>query len=450
MVEKSIPTVPRIRTISRIARFYNNPIPILESYHEEFGDTYYMYIGGVQKAILTRSPAMIKAVLQGQHRQFEKSKLQTDMVAEYLGKGLLTNHGSDWLRQRRLIQPGFHKKKIEGLMSLMMSVINKFSAELGKKDKVTFPDFSEAMLKLSFEIIARTLISQAIPEEELSRMSRTINETQNFIIRQVRLPFLAPYNRLTGKIKQQKAKVDDMRKILLNYVQQRRASGEKMDDLLDMLLDIRYEDTGEAMTDERLIDEMLILFVAGHETTANALSWAWYVLSKQPETVERIRLEAQEFFDGPITIESLKQLSFTNQVIQEVMRLYPPAWTTDRVALEDVEVDGYLLKKGTMVMPFIYGVHRNPTIWENPGEFNPERFITEAYKSKPQFSYLPFGGGPRFCIGNNFSMIEMQLIVAKLCLHFDFKTQNEKDIKINPLITLRMDQPLQMEWKARK
>lgn len=449
MAENTFSTVPRMRTIRGIPKFINNPIPALEQNFSEFGDTHYMYMGGIQKVLVTRDPITIKAVLQAQHRNFEKSDLQTKMVAEYLGKGLLTNFGADWLRQRRLIQPGFHKEKIEKLMELMMSVIHKFELKIKASTSAEFNDFGAEMMELAIEIIARTLISRAVPDSDIAKMSGIINRAQDFIIKQVRLPFLVPYFKWTGKIKEQKDDVNQMRKMLQFYVDERKSNGEKCDDLLDMLLDIRYEDNGAAMTNDQLIDEMLILFVAGHETTANALSWTWYLLCKNPQAVERIRAEADVFFNQNISLESLKNLSYTNNVVQESLRLYPPAWTTDRVALKDVDINGKKIKKGTMVIPLIRSVHRHPDFWENPDSFLPERFENEKAKSRVPFTFLPFGGGPRFCIGNNFSMIEMQLIVAYFCKQFDFELLSENEIGIKPMVTLRMDKKLNMRVTPR-
>ncbi len=441
---KGFPIVPRSSALKSLAKFVKNPIPTLMGFLKEHGDTFYMYVGGVQKGLITTNAEVVKSVFQKQHRKFEKSKLQTETVAKYTGKGLLTNTGEDWLRQRRLIQPGFHKEKIEKLMTLMMSVIQPFSEKLAAFPNDKKLNVSELMFELSFEIITRTLISRPIPEEELKEMSQAISDVQGFIVKQVRLPFLAPIFYLTGKVQKNVKRTQKIRKQLLAYVNERRMHPTKDHDLLNMLLESRYEDTGEPMTDERLLDEMLILFIAGHETTANALAWTWYLLDQHPMAVDKIREEAAGFFDEKITLESIRKLEYTGRVVNESMRMYPPAWITDRIALEDTELLSDHLKKGDTVLPFIYGLHRNPAYWPNPDIFDPDRFSPEAIAERPKFAYLPFGAGPRFCIGNNFALIEMQLTIAYLCSKLDFKKSDDQSIEILPMVTLRMDRDLEM------
>jgi len=446
----SFPLVPRTSVIKNLLKFVANPIPSLFEFQEKYGDSFFMYIGGVQKGLLTSDAELFQNVFQKQHRKFEKSKMQTELTAKYLGKGLLTNKGADWLRQRRLIQPGFHKEKIENLIHLMMKVIEPFSEKINKEEGSEKINISNAMYELSFEIIARTLVSQPIPKEELDLMNHTISHVQDFVVKQVRLPFLSPYFKLTGQVKNNINKVNNVRNQLLKYVNQRRSNPTDDSDLLNMLLEARYEDNGEPMSDERLIDEMLILFIAGHETSANALSWTWYLLDKHPEAFQKIREEADSFFKNEITLESIRSLSYTSRVINESMRLYPPAWITDRIALEDIELSDTEFKKGEMVMPFIYGLHHNPKYWKDPFSFNPDRFLPEEIAKRPKFSYMPFGGGPRFCIGNNFALIEMQLTVAYLCSKYDIKRADQDPIEIKPLITLRMDRDLEMFFTPRK
>lgn len=448
--EHQFPTVPRLTTIRGVLRFLKNPVPPLIALHEKYGDSYHMYIGGMIKSLVTRDPEIIQAVLQKDHRNFEKSDLQTKKVGYYIGKGLLTNTGENWLKQRRLIQPGFHRERLENLIALMMEVITAMGDKLDKEGKNAALDISHLMMELSFQIIAKTLFSQQTSEKELKVLSEGITTVQAFIIKQIRLPFLGPYYALSGKIKKHKDLADDMRGQLFRYVEERRKSKEETSDLLDMLLEARYEDNGEPMSDQQLIDEILVLFAAGHETSANALGWVWYLLSKHPWATKKIREEAATFFAQPITLQSLKELSFTTRVIQETMRMYPPAWITDRIALNNVKLSDEKVAKDYLITIFIYGVHYNPKYWKDPERFDPDRFLPERKKMRPSFAYLPFGGGPRLCIGNNFSMMEMQLAVAYLAHHFDFSLCADKDIDIHPMVTLRSAEKIMMNWKRRK
>jgi len=205
-----------------------------------------------------------------------------------------------------------------------------------------------------------------------------------------------------------------------------------------MLMEVTYSDTGKGMTLIQLRDEALILFVAGFETTANALTWLWYLLDKNSEVVKKLQKEAKTVLqDGKPTFDDLKKLVYTKQVIQETMRLYPPAWSTDRVVLEDFEIDGYTFKQGDIVVPFIYAVHHHEQYWENASVFKPERFRKEQAAERPPFAYFPFGGGPRLCIGNQFAMMEMQFLLAMLVTQFQFKLAQNHEPELQPMVTLR-------------
>ena len=215
-----------------------------------------------------------------------------------------------------------------------------------------------------------------------------------------------------------------------------------------MLLDVRYEDTGEPMTDRQLLDESKIIFVAGHETTANALAWTWYLLSRHPEVVVRIREELERVTGGNNPgFDDLHRLEYTASVIEESMRLYPPAWITDRQANEADEVGDLKIPKDAIVVPFIYGVHRSERLWEDPEAFNPDRFAKEEKSRMPAYSYMPFGGGPRLCIGNSFAMMEMQMILATILRRFDIELVPDQTIEAQPLVTLRPRYGIRMRFK---
>ena len=216
-----------------------------------------------------------------------------------------------------------------------------------------------------------------------------------------------------------------------------------------MLIDARYEEDGTAMTLDQLLDECLILFVAGHETTANALSWAFYLLAKEPQHLPQIRRESIYWKDEEHPhFHHLPSLVYTLQVIEEALRLYPPAWIIDRVALADDEVNGFEIPKDTMVILYTYGTHHSKNLWNDPDKFLPRRFSPENQDKIRPYTYFPFGGGPRLCIGNNFALMEMQLVLSQLYHYFDFELISE-NINVLPLITLRPQEPLLFRIKAR-
>jgi len=436
-LKTKLPHVPRSHSIMNALKFVKNPIPIIMESVRDYGDTFSFYMGGVQRAILSTNPDFNQHVLQKNNKNYQKSFVQTDLFARYVGNGLLTSTGDYWLRQRRLIQPGFHRKKIANLTDIINPVIENYFKGLDIKEGKSI-DIYVSMMELTFTIIAKSLFSTSVNEKDVNILSENISTVQKFLVKQIRQPYLNWWFNLSGQVKKHLEITSVSDQIIWDIINDRKKTKESYDDLLDMLLASRYSDTGEGMTEKQLVDESVILFVAGHETTANAMAWISYLLSKNPKVVEKLRQEYKEHLAGKMPgFEDLKNLTYTKNVINEAMRLYPPAWITDRVALEDDEINGIEIPKGTMVMSFIYGAHRDPQYWTEPNKFIPERFDAENIKQKPSFSYFPFGGGPRLCIGNNFSMMEMQLILAYVIPHYDFELIPNQEIITQPLVTLR-------------
>lgn len=438
--------VPRWKTLVNSVRFLKDPIPLLNDNMRAYGETYRFYLGGVFPAIFTAAPAFIQHVLQKNHRNYGKSPAHFDKLAHFLGRGLISSDGEYWMRQRRLIQPGFHKARLEGLTGLMKEVVSERMRSMDDKLASGPLDMNREMLELAFHIIARSIFSADVRSEELERISSHITRLQEMVIRQIRQPFMEPWFRMSGLIRKHEEIAADLDRILLNYIRERRESGAVRDDLLQMLLDARYEDTGAGMTEQQLLDEVKILFVAGHETSANALSWIWYLLAQHPEVTQRLRMEIDEVLQGgDPEFRHLPRLSYTTAVIEEGMRLYPPAWVTDRIALADDSFEGIPIAKGDYIVTYIYGAHHHAGHWEDAEVFRPERFLGEARKAQAPFAYLPFGGGPRLCIGNNFAMMEMQLALAMMLPKYDFELLPGQQIFPVPLVTLRPNGPILMQ-----
>ena len=450
--KRTLPVVPRLQTILNSFRFVRVPLEVLDDYIALHGDTIITYIGGLYRSILTTDPTVIQHVLQKNHRNYKKSPLQFDILAHYLGNGLLTSDGEYWLRQRRLIQPGFHRQRLAGLTQLMLEVIDESMRRLQEEMAGNAPvDIYPHMMEAAFRIVARSLFSVDMPEPELKVLSKNISALQQFMIREIRQPFLKPWFRISGQIRDHEAMASRSEEIILDYIRRRRRSGESHDDLLQMLLDARYEDSGEGMTERQILDEATILLVAGHETSACALAWTWHLLGRHPKAVARIREELDAVLQERRPLfEDLQKLTYTTQVFEESMRLFPPAWITDRVAIEDDHIEGVDIPKGTTVIIYIYGAHRSPAHWTDPEKFDPGRFDRECRKAQPPFSYLPFGGGPRLCIGNNFAMMEMQLVLAQMLRRFDFEPLPGRTVTPLPLITMRPKEPVEMRFRLRE
>jgi len=445
----TIPAVTRLTALKNSFKFYKNPLPFLMDGIAEFGNTYYSYLGGVERILYTADPGLIQYVLQKNQKNFGKSRLQTKVLSRFAGRGLLTVEGEYWKQQRRLIQPGFHKEKLSGLVDIMLKVIDQqldlLDRRLNEQEAV---DINKEMMEMAFQIVAHSLFSTNTQSENLEELSDNITEIQRFVIKQIRQPFNIPWYHLSGQFRGADRTSAATKKILLNFINTRRQQSGTYHDLLDMLLAARYEDTGQGMTDEQLVDESLIFFSAGHETSANALSWIWYLLAKHPEIIQKLKAEIETVLgDRPPSFADLPQLSYTMQVIQEALRLYPPAWIMDRKALSDDEYNGMKIPKGTMIFPFIYGVHRLPDLWDNPSEFNPDRFEKKNGKVRTPFSYIPFGGGPRMCIGVNFAYMEMQLVIVQTLRRMTLQLVPGQEVIEQPLITLR---PAKEMWVQRE
>lgn len=446
MPTTNIPQIPRWRTFLNSFRLVRDPISVMCENVERYGPTYRLYMGGIFPAIFTQDPGFIQHVLQKNHRNYIKSPVHFDKLAHFLGRGLLTSEGETWLRQRRLIQAGFHRKRLASLTENMREVADHHLSGMEKRLNLGPVDMYREMMELTFTIIARAIFSQSIPPDQLDLISRNITHLQAYVIKEIRQPFLDPLRKVNGSLQRHEKLRDENNAILLRYIEERRTSGQSHDDLLQMLLDARYEDTGEPMTTRQILDEVTILFVAGHDTSANALSWLFYLLSRHPEATQKIQTEIQLVLgDRPPDFTDLANLSYTKAAIEEAMRLYPPAWITDRMAIADDEYRGIRVPKGTYLLTYIYGVHRDQRHWSDPEVFRPQRFLTDHQSDRHSFAYIPFGGGPRLCIGNHFALMEMQLVVIQLLRRFTLTMATDEAIHTLALVTLRPKEPVWMK-----
>ena len=446
-----IPHVPVLKSLRQIPRIVKNPLNVFSGNFETYGHIYKTRMPRAS-IIATDKPEFIQHVLQKNHKNYHKSDAQSVVLASQIGYGLLTVNGDYWLQQRRLIQPGFHRQKLAELVNAMLVETNDF-ADLLERDHNNGKafDISKSMMKLTFKVVAKALFSTAVDELQLNRIDYVISTLQHYVIRMIRRPWSLPPLYLDGTIKYYESLREEIDAILFGVLRERRATGKSYDDLLDMLINSKYEDTGLGMTDQQLRDESIILFLAGHETSANALSWTLYLLSQHPEVEQKLLNELNEVLgERDATFADLPKLEYTLQVINESMRLYPPAWIVDRIALNDDYLGDHHVPKGSVLILYIYGVHRNPEYWETPLAFKPERFAKEAMKERHRYAYMPFGGGPRQCIGSNFALMEMQVVLAQLLRRFKFNCLPNQKIDPEPLVTLRPRNGIQMTLEKRQ
>lgn len=423
-----------------IARFFldaegvrRNPIPFHKRYFDKLGDSFSLKIGFSKHLILSRDNEIVQYILVKNQKNYHKSKFQSVYLSKYLGKGLLTSDGDFWLKQRRLIQPAFHKQKMNMLVENMNNTISSEIDNLTENEIVNaFP----AMSQLAFNVVAKSLFEFSISEEKLHRIKFIIEEVQKFLVKEIRLPHKALWFSLSGQVKTHLKLAQENNQIIQEIIEERNVSNEDFNDLLNMLMETRYEDTGESMPMQQLIDEIKVLFIAGHETTANALTFTLHFLGKYPEVQQKVFDEITEIeSQTDNVIEQLQKMTYINAVLSESMRLYPPAWITDRQNVEDDIVGSYKIKKGTLIGVSFYELHRNPKYWQNPNEFIPERFLGEQKKQSMQYFY-PFGAGPRMCIGAGFAIYEMCLAISQIVKRYVVKSNTDK-VEFNPLVTLK-------------
>lgn len=408
-----------------------DPLGVISGNHAISGDSYHLKASLTNKHfIFSQDKELVEYILKQNHKNYFKSEIQSVTLGKYLGNGLLTNNGKDWLKQRRLIQPGFSKIKITNLVSIMEEEIDKAFQSFNDETDIDLYDFFHT---LAFNIVAKTLFSSDIDEEKVKELGTIITEIQEVFAKEVRIPLYTQVLNILGITDKNIRKSKQAKHIIQSVLDKRRNSKQEKNDLLDMLIHARYEDTQLPMSDEQLVDEMLILFIAGHETTANALTFIFFEISQHSEAEKKLKQEIAEEGEHVFSPESLMKKSFTVNIIKEAMRLHPPAWAIDRQALEDDSFKEYSWKKGTLIILYIAGLHRNPKYWEEPDSFIPERFDSENAKN---FAYYPFGAGPRLCIGEHFAMMEMALIIRKFYNSYTF-TSFQKELQKKALVTLR-------------
>jgi len=430
---QKLPTISRFQVYRNTFKILKNPLPFHRENYEKYGDTFVIPLNAKERVIFTRDFELTKHVLQTQQKHYYKSRLQTVDLAKYVGHGLLTSNGEPWRAHRRMIQPAFHKKKLEGLLRIMQTTIE---GELngGIRQNVE-QDIFPLMHDLAFQVVAKCLFSGSDLRNQMSKLQEITQTNQRMLIREMRQPYLKWWFHKSGQIKKHLGYAKEARDLLKKIIEERKAATTSRDDLLDMLLAARYEDGG-AMAMEQLIDEVLILFIAGHETSANALSFALFLIAKHPETQKRIQEELQTVsLETDDLMQLISKLSYTKQCIEEAMRLYPPAYIIDRVAITDDDFKTTQIPKGTYVLLSIYELHRHRNFWESPEEFNPDRFHPSRRKNYSEY-YYPFGGGPRMCIGNSFAMYEMVLTLATIFKQYTVSTTLDT-ISVNPLISLK-------------
>lgn len=407
---------------------------------KKYGDIVYFKLGP-RKAFLLNHPDFIKDVLVTHHRNFLKSRA-VEITKFLFGNGLLTSEGDFHLRQRRIIQPVFHHTRISTYGKVMVECASN-TAERWQEGATV--DMHNEMMRLTLAIVARTLFDADV-DREIDEISRAVNEFISRFSRSM-LPLFEFLDKLSlPSNRRMRKSLESLNSIIYRMIEERRVSKKDRSDLLSMLLQARDEEGDKGgMTDLQVRDEAMTLFLAGHETTANALTWTWYLLSQYAEAEEQLHQELDTVMENrEPSVEDFEKLSYTRMVFAEAMRLYPPAWTLARRARGDYKVGGYNIPANAHIIMSQYVMHRDPRYFPNPHRFEPERWAPEQQASRPQFSYFPFGGGPRRCIGESFAWMEGVLVIATLAQRWKMRLVPGHRVKLQPSITLRPKYGMQM------
>jgi len=377
------------------------------------------------------NPDYIEDVLVNNARKFHKGRaLQANKGV--FGEGLLTSEGSFWLRQRRLAQPAFHRARIAAYAETMVRYTERLLDTWHDGEE---RDLHEEMLRVTLQIVGKTLFDADVAgdAQEVGQSLELLLELSANFGRDIFIPRWLP---TPQNIRKARA-IRKLDKIIYRIIEERRKSERDTGDLLSMLLAARDED-GSRMTDQQLRDESITLFLAGHETTANALSWTWWLLAQNPAAEKKLHAELGTLLAGRApTFDDVTKLKYTENVLTESLRLYPPAWGTARVAIEDHEIGGYEVPKGTGVSLAQWVMHRDPRWFDAPEDFRPERWEDGLAKRLPRFAYFPFGGGPRQCIGNTFALMEATLVLATIAQRYRFRLVPGHSVVPLASITLR-------------
>ena len=385
-------------------------------------------------SFLVIKPEYIEHVLLTNQKNYGKSHFLRRALGPLLGDGLLISEGEFWRRQRRIAAPAFHNKRIAGFVATMAECTE---ATLARWRGMNEPcDVAAERMGLTLDIIARTMFSKDVrgEVETVRRLTDVVVALPPNMLDLLGFPEWLP-RRQPPAYRRVIAEFDAMVARLLT---ERRADGIDRGDLLSMLLAARDPETGEGMSDKQLRDEILTIFLAGHETTANALTWTWYLLARHPEAEARLHDELDRVLGGrPPSFADLAELKWTRMVLEEAMRLYPPAHTISRTALGEDRIGGVRVPRGASITISIYVTHRSPNIWPEPERFDPERFAPAAVAARHRFAYLPFGGGPRICIGSSFAMAEAQVIVAAIAQRYRVRLAPGHVVEPIGLVTLR-------------
>jgi len=423
---KLLPSLPKLR---------DDTLGFLESAVEQYGNLIQFKIGPLNAFVLSH-PTYIQHVLQDNNKNYTKDTFQYNGLSKVTGRGLLTSDGDLWLQQRRRMQPAFHRQRINGFGALMADAAVRKANEWQAGQSI---DVDREMMELALEILGKALLGVDL-RTEAPILTSAVLVALDHVVHSFKSPdvlpafFNTPRHR---KFKQAMKTLNDAVQEIIDHHRSKSGSSVDAKSLLDVML-YSTDENNQTMSDQQVRDEIITILIAGHETVASALTWSCYLIASNPQAEERLHQELQEVLAGRApTLEDLPALDFTRRVFDEALRLYPPAWLVTRKAVQDDVIDGVAIPAGSLIVVSITNVHKNSNFWDDPQVFNPDRFLPEQSNARPKFAYLPFGGGPRLCIGNYFALLEGPLVLASIYQKHRLKLNPGQKVLVDALVTLR-------------
>lgn len=428
----------------------DNPLQFLQQAAQQYGDLVQFTIGPLNAFVLSRAED-IRYVLQENNRNYTKDTIQYNALADVTGKGLLTNDGDSWLQQRRRMQPAFYRQNIQSFGPLMTdSVVRKMEDWRAVCDTATTVDIDREMMELALEILGKALLGVDL-RTDAPELTSAVLVALDHIVENLKSPSILPSFLPSARRQRFRKAVQRLDLAVQNIIDTYRAASADPGTQSSLLYALLNAGDGSApMTDKQVRDELVTILVAGHETVASALTWTCWLLSQNPQVEQRMCQELDQVLQGrPPSVEDLPRLDTTRRVFDEALRLYPPAWLVSRKNIEQDTIRGVTIPAGSLIVISLYTTQRNPEYWSDPDVFDPDRFLPETAAARPRFAYLPFGGGPRLCIGNHFALQEAPLILAAIYQRYHLEMVSDEPVQIDALVTLRPHGGLPMRVLAR-
>ncbi len=427
-----------------------SPLGALARLAQQYGDVL-KYPVGFWTIYVVSDPAGVRHVLQENSRNYSKATFQYSLLGLVAGQGLLSSDGAFWLRQRRLIQPAFHRDRLMRLATLTTdataAMLDRWDGVASRGDAL---DIDGEMMRLTLEIVGTALFSVDLANDA-DALSRAALATLDHIAHRARSPLAFPPTMPTPRNRAFMMALRTLDRAIFDLIARRRRDPDEADDLLSMLMLARDAETGEGMNDKQLRDEIITFLIAGHETIASLLVWTWYALSLHPAVERKLHDELTTTLSHrPPTMDDLSRLPYTRMVVDETLRLYPPSWISTRRAIECDTIGGYRIPANALIVMSPYLTHRRVNEWPNPEGFDPERFTPAENAARPRFAYFPFGGGPHLCIGQSFALVEAQLIIASIAQRYRLALTTGQQIEVAPLVTLRPKHGMLMHLARRE